>query len=222
VANVAVFLVSLFLPGLVVQTFGLTPQLVVRHFAVWQIVTYLFVHSPSQIMHIVLNMLFLWMFGVDLERRWGTRAFTNYYFVTGIGAGISVILVSLLPFAATRSMFDVPTIGASGAIYGLLMAWGLLFPDRQILFMLIFPLPARVFVFVMGAIAFVSAVGASGGPVSNVAHLGGLVIGYFYLRGFTNIRLAFRYRLTQWRMERMRRRFNVHRGGRNDWENRIH
>jgi membrane associated rhomboid family serine protease len=221
-ANIAVFLVSLFVPALIVGMFGLTPEMVLLHLAFWQIVTYLFVHSPTQIMHIVLNMLFLWMFGVDLERRWGTRAFTKYYFVTGVGAGISVILVSLLPFAATRSMFDVPTIGASGAIYGLLMAWGLLFPHRQILFMLIVPLPARVFVFVMGAIAFVSAVGASGGAVSNVAHLGGLVIGYFYLRGFTNIRLAFRYRLTQWRMERMRRRFNIHRGGRDDWENRLH
>jgi membrane associated rhomboid family serine protease len=221
-ANIAVFLVTLFVPGVIVDTFGLTPSLVLHRLWLWQLVTYLFVHSPTQLSHILFNMLAVWMFGVDLERRWGTRGFVKYYFITGIGAGVSMILVSLLPFDATRATFDAVTIGASGAVYGMLMAWGLIFPHRQILFMLIFPLQARVYVLIMGAIAFLSAVGASGGPVANVAHLGGLVFGFVYLRGPGNLRLDFRYRLTKWRMERMRRRFNVHKGGRDDWENRIH
>ena len=76
--------------------------------------TYLFVHSPTQLSHILFNMLAVWMFGVDLERRWGTRGFVKYYFITGVGAGVSMILVSLLPFAATRATFDAVTIGASG------------------------------------------------------------------------------------------------------------
>ena len=221
-ANIAVFLVTLFVPGVIVDTFGLTPALVLGEFRLWQLVTYLFVHSPTQLSHILFNMLAVWMFGVDLERRWGTRGFVKYYFITGIGAGVSMILVSLLPFAATRATFGAVTIGASGAVYGLLMAWGLLFPHRQILFMLIFPLQARVFVLIMGAIAFLSAVGANGGPVANVAHLGGLAVGFLYLKSPRDLRLELRYRLTKWRVERMRRRFNVHKGGRDDWENRIH
>jgi membrane associated rhomboid family serine protease len=221
-ANIAVFVVTLFVPGPIEDAFGLTPSLVLHQLRLWQIVTYLFVHSPTQLSHILFNMLAVWMFGVDLERRWGTRGFVKYYFVTGVGAGVSMILVSLLPFAATQATFDAVTIGASGAVYGLLMAWGLLFPHRQILFMLIFPLPARVFVLIMGAIAFLSAVGTSGGPVANVAHLGGLLVGFLYLKSPSDLRLEFRYRLTKWRMDRLRRRFNVHKGGRDDWENRLH
>jgi membrane associated rhomboid family serine protease len=222
-ANIAVFLVTLFAPELIQDTFGLQPAHVVDRLWLWQPVTYLFVHSSTQFSHILFNMLAVWMFGVDLERRWGTREFVKYYFITGVGAGVSTILVSLLPFQAMHDTFDRGvTFGASGAVYGLLMAWGLLFPHRQILFMLIFPLQARVYVLIMGAIAFLSAVSASGGPVANVAHLGGLVVGFVYLKGPRNLRLDFRYRLTKWRMERMRRRFNVHKGGRDDWENRLH
>jgi membrane associated rhomboid family serine protease len=222
VANVAAFLVTLMLPETIIQTFGLQPRLVIEHLRVWQLVTYLFIHSPTQLSHILFNMLAVWMFGVDLERRWGTREFLKYYFIVGVGAGLSMLLVSLLPFAATAQTYYAVTIGASGSVYGLLMAWALIFPHRQILFMLIFPLRARIYVLIMGAIAFFSAVGASGGPVANVAHLGGLVVGFVYLKGPTDLRLELRYRLTKWRMERMRRRFNVHRGGRDDWENRIH
>jgi membrane associated rhomboid family serine protease len=221
-ANIAVFLITLFAPGAIVEAFGLSPVLVLEQVRVWQLATYLFVHSPTHLSHILFNMLAVWMFGVDLERRWGTNGFLKYYFITGVGAGISMILVSLLPFEATQATYDSVTIGASGAVYGLLMAWALLFPYREILFMLIFPLRARTFVLIMGAIAFVSAVGASGGPVANVAHLGGLVVGFLYLKGPRNLQLELRYRITKWRMERMRRRFNVHRGGRDQWGNRIH
>jgi membrane associated rhomboid family serine protease len=107
-------------------------------------------------------------------------------------------------------------------VYGLLMAWALLFPHRQILFMFIFPLPARIFVLIIGAIALFSALQTGGGPVANVAHLGGLVIGWLYLNGSKNIRLAIQYRMTKWRIERMRRRFNIYQGGRNDKNDRIH
>ncbi len=222
-ANVAVFVVTLVMPALIIGWFGLVPQDVIERGRVWELVTYLFVHSPTDLMHILFNMLAVWMFGTDLERRWGSRGFTKYYFITGVGAGVSMVLVSLIPWAPVHSVYQAVTFGASGAVYGLLLAYGLLFPNRQILFMLFFPIPARVFVFIMGAIAFISAITASGGPVANLAHLGGLLVGWVYLKGPSNLRLELKYRLTKWRMERLRRKFNIHRGGRDDdWQRRIH
>ena len=111
-------------------------------------------------------------------------------------------------------------LSAAFVIYGYILwvAWGLLFPHRQILFMLMFPLTARMYVIIMGAIAFFSAVGASGTGVAHVAHLGGLLVGWAYLKGPGDLRAELRYRLTRWRMERLRRRFDVHKGGRGkDW-----
>jgi membrane associated rhomboid family serine protease len=222
-ANLGAFVATLLLPKLMVDLFGLTPQAFLERAWLWQIVTYLFLHHPGAVTHILFNMLALWMFGVDLERRWGTQAFTRYYFITGIGAGISTVLISLLPLDSVRSLYSVPTIGASGAIYGLLMAWAIVFPHRTILFMMLFPLPARIVVLIMGTIAFLSAVSVSGGVVNEFAHLGGMVAGWLYLKGPTNLHLDLKYRLTKWRMDRMRRRFDVHRGGRDDhWNNRVH
>lgn len=221
-ANVAIFVATMIAPDLIVSALGLRPAAVVRQGAVWQPFTYLFVHSPRSIGHILFNMLAVWMFGVELERRWGTTFFTKYYFVCGVGAGLCTILVSLLPFDATATSYVSITIGASGAVYGLLMAWALLFPHRQILFMFIFPLPARVFVLIIGAIAFFSALQATGGPVANVAHLGGLVIGWLYLRGPRDLQMSLKYYVMRWRMDRLRRRFDVHRGGRGGWNDRVH
>jgi membrane associated rhomboid family serine protease len=220
--NGVVFLATLVMPQLIVGLLGLSPQDVLTSGRIWEPATYLFVHSPRSFGHVLFNMLAVWMFGVELERRWGTVAFAKYYFVTGIGAGLTTVLVSLLPFAATAPVYYTTTVGASGAVYGLLLAWALIFPHRQILFMLIFPLPARVFVLILGGIAFLSALGAGGGPVAHMTHLGGLVVGWIYLKGPKNLRLDLQYHLTRWRMERMRRRFDVHRGGRDDWRDRIH
>lgn len=201
---------------------GLSPQLVFERGQVWRLATYLFVHDDQGFMHILFNMLALWMFGVDLERRWGTRAFVRYYLVTGVGAGIATALISLLPFAATRGIYAATTIGASGAIYGLLLAWAVLFPSRQILFMFIFPLPARTAAILMGAMAFFAAITGRNGSVAEATHLSGFVIGWFYLKGPTNFRLQLQYRLTKWRMDRMRKRFSVHKGGRGSDGNWIH
>jgi membrane associated rhomboid family serine protease len=222
IANVAMFLVTVALPRPIIGLLGLSPAAVIETGWIWQLVTYLFVHSPSGLMHIVFNMLALWMFGVDLERRWGTVGFAKYYFVTGVGAGVCTVIVSLAPYDWATPTYASVTVGASGAVYGLLMAWAILFPYREILFMFIFPLQARMFVLIVGAIAFLSAVGASGTGVSNLAHLGGLVAGWLYLKGPHDLGGEMRYRLLRWRMERMRRKFGVHKGGRDDWGNRIH
>jgi len=203
IVNTAAFVVATLM-----QAFGmgeplrwlmLTPYAVTHQLALWQLVTYLFLHGGF--FHILFNMLTLWMFGGDLERQWGTRRFLFYYFLTGIGAGLCVVLVH------PGSL--VPTLGASGAIYGVLLAFGMLFPDRQILFFMIFPIPAKFFVMILGAIAFLSALSMPGDTVSHVAHLGGLVIGFVYLR--TRGRwFDWRNQYYRWKRQRLQRKFRVY------------
>ncbi len=232
-ANVGVFLLTVLLPSVffwITRIFGLTPQLVVTRFWIWQPVTYMFLHGG--LTHILFNMLVLWMFGVQLERLWGSRFFLRYYFVTGGGAGLCTIAAGLLPFSFADPTWVVPTIGASGAIYGLLMAFALYYPETPILLFLLFPIPAKYFVMIIGAIAFLSVPQSSG--VAHVAHLGGLVVGYLYLkqlRGLSSGRLGIgrlgvmadiKYRYVKWKMGRLRKRFDVHSGGRDSWEDRIH
>src|SRR5262249_22622759 len=152
-ANVVMFFATTLLRSIDLDAIlGLVPELVIRRLWIWQPVTYMFVHAG--VFHILFNMLALWMFGTELERLWGTRFFLKFYFVTGIGAGILPILVSLLPFGFARVIYSVPTVGASGAIFGLLLAYALYFPDRPIYMYFLFPVPARIFVLIMGAIAF--------------------------------------------------------------------
>lgn len=227
--NVAVFLITFAARAFAGSTFffdifGLTPEAAVEQFYLWQFGTYLFLHDVNGFTHILFNMLAIWMFGVDLERRWGSRGFVKYYAITGVGAGVVTALVSLLPFAATRDIYEVTTVGASGAVYGLLMAWALLFPNRQILFMFIFPLPARVAAILMGAMSFMAAAGGVNDSVAEATHLAGFVIGWLYLKGFSRLRLdfSFSYWVARWRMERVRRKFNVHKGGKDGWGNTIH
>ena len=178
--------------------FGIVPPLVVRGY-VWQPLTYMFLHSPVQISHLLLNLLILWMVGGDLERHWGARRYLTYYLVCGAGAGLFVTVAGYL------SGTSVPTIGASGAIFGLLLAYGIIFSERMILFMLIFPMRARTLSWVLFAIAFVSAWGQSASGVSHIAHLGGMVVGYLYLKRVW--RVGDLYRDIRWRIRR--RKFRV-------------
>jgi membrane associated rhomboid family serine protease len=225
--NVTVFLIMWFMPeGLsrAVQEFlGLLPAAIFGSFHVWQPVTYLFLHDTQSFGHILFNMLALWMFGTELERLWGTKAFLRYYFATGIAAAITTILVSLLPFPTPARMFYTVTIGASGAIYGLLLAYGLTFPNRLIYIYAIFAIPAKYFVMIMGAIALLSSMGGTGGGIAHITHLGGLVAGFVILRGR---RLSpaneVRYRYLRWKMDRARKKFGVYSGGKKDWDRHVH
>jgi membrane associated rhomboid family serine protease len=178
----------------------------------------MFLHGGA--VHILFNMLGIWMFGVELERLWGTRMFVKYSAITGVGAGLAVILVGLLPFAATAHTYEAITIGASGALFGLLMAFAYYYPDRPILMFLLFPIPAKYFVIIVGAMAFLS---APGSQVSEAAHLGGLVVGYLYLRGGRGgLSAEIKYRYLKWKMNRLRRKFDVYSGGRSDWDRHVH
>jgi membrane associated rhomboid family serine protease len=216
-ANVAVFLLQAVVPG-ITSTFGLKPAAVSGQLHVWQLVTYMFLHAG--LFHILFNMLALWMFGGELERLWGTRYFLKFYFVTGIGAGALTVVVSLLWL---EQLQYATIIGASGAIYGLLLAYALYFPNR-VIYYIVFPIQAKYFVMIVGAIAFYSSMTESGG-VANVTHLGGLLVGYLFLKG---ARLhpwsEVKYRYLKWRINRVRKKFDVYRGGRraDDWDQRVH
>ncbi|HEY3382305.1 MAG TPA: rhomboid family intramembrane serine protease [Vicinamibacterales bacterium] len=218
--NAALFVISWLVPAIVLFL-GLQPDAVYSRLFVWQPVTYMFLHAGF--FHILFNMLALWMFGVELERMWGTTFFLKYYFVTGVGAAVTTMLLALVPGEVGAAMRYSLTVGASGAIYGLLLAYALAFPDRPIYMWMVFPIPARYFVLIMGAIAFLSSVGGNQGGVANTAHLGGLVFGYLYLRVWRSRPLdELKYRYVKWRMNRLRRKFSVYSGGRNDWDRKVH
>ncbi|HSK08733.1 MAG TPA: rhomboid family intramembrane serine protease [Vicinamibacterales bacterium] len=218
--NVAFFVLAWVVP--VIRAYlGLLPEAVFGRFFLWQPFTYLFLHAGF--FHIIFNMLALWMFGVELERLWGSRFFLKYYLVTGVGAGLTTLAVALLPGEAGATVRYSITVGASGAIYGLLLAYALYFPNRPIYLWLLFPIPAKYFVLIIGGIALLSSMGANQGGVANIAHLGGLVFGYLYLRVWRARPLAeIKYRYFKWKMNHMRRRFDVYSGGRRDWDRKLH
>lgn len=217
IANAAMFLVStVYRP--VIELLGLIPEQVFESLWVWQLGTYAFLHGGP--IHVLFNMLGVWMFGVELEYRWGTRQFLKYYAITGIGAGLTVLGVSLLPFDFTARTYQAVTIGASGALFGLLMAFAYYYPDRPILMFLLFPIPAKYFVIIVGVMASLS---APNSQVSEAAHLGGLIVGYFYLRGGRGgMSAEIKYRYLKWKMNRLRRKFDVYSGGRSDWDRHVH
>ena len=211
ILNTALFLglvlLSIFDPPwakLVVDLFGVLPEDTVFRFHLWQPVTYMFLHAGFW--HLFFNMFALWMFGTPIERDWGSRRFLRYYFLTGIGAGLLNVAVSLLwggPAAVT------PTIGASGAIYGLLLAFGVLYPHQPILIWFILPVPARIFVAIYGVLTLLSAMQGPGTGVSHISHLGGMLFGVVYLRGGW---LLYRGRrgLAEWKLRRARSKFEVY------------
>lgn len=179
--------------------FGLRPFDVTRRLFLWQPFTYLFLHAGF--FHVIFNLFALWMFGSELERHWGSRRFLSYFFLTGVGAAL--FDVALQPSALST------TIGNSGAVYGILLAYGLIFPNRPIYLWLLIPVKAKWFVLIMGLIEFVSSFSNPGSQVSHIAHLGGMLVGFLYLRGGgLPYRLQLRY--LEWRRARLRRKFEVY------------
>ena len=210
-ANVAAFVLGLFLP--MTGLLGLAPYAVIRRLWLWQPVTYMFLHGG--LFHILFNMLALWMFGVELERMWGTAYFTRYYMLTGIGAALTTLGASFLPFAFADRIYYSVTIGASGASYGLLLAYAMYYPNRQVYMYFLFPVPVKVFVIIIGAISLLSALSDASGGLAHVTHLGGLVVGYVYLKGGgSGLSAEIKYRYLKWKMNRLRRKFDLVSGGR--------
>jgi membrane associated rhomboid family serine protease len=205
IVNIGVFLLQVashFLgSNFIALYFGLVPGSVTENLMLWQLVTYMFLHGG--VFHLFFNMLTLFMFGNELERFWGTPRFLSYYFITGIGAGIC-------SWAVTPHS-DSVVIGASGAIYGLLLAYGVTYPNRIVYVNFLLPLKVKWLVIIMGAMAFVSSIGGSDSGVANIAHLGGMVIGYLFLKG-KDWYDRYRYFDEQRQREQLKRQFEVYYG----------
>jgi membrane associated rhomboid family serine protease len=221
IVNTAVFVLQYLGGGWLqsnLQMLYLAPDLVVHKFPffIWQLFTYMFFHGG--IFHLLFNMLVLWMFGTPIEGDWGTRRFLKFYFMCGIAAGVCDVTLHWI-----LGEWGTVTIGASGAIYGLMAAFAVLYPEAPVLMFFLFPMKAKHMVLIFAGIEFLVTLGPSNG-VSSIAHLGGLAFGYLYLkRRLPHVPMpdwggAYR----QWKMARAKRKFQVYmrnRGGRGPWVN---
>jgi membrane associated rhomboid family serine protease len=198
---------------------ALVPQLVVQGW-IWQIVTYSFLHSG--IFHILFNMLALWMFGSQLEMDWGKRKFYEYYFFCVIGAAITTIAISYSGAGGVNA--STPTVGASGGVLGILVAFGLLYGDRPIM---LFPIPLQIKAkYFVAGVAFITVIGAinAAGPgqrnsVAYFAHFGGLLFGFLYIKtmprrgltyGASETYFGWRNAYYRWKRRRAARKFEVY------------
>ncbi|MCK4404234.1 MAG: rhomboid family intramembrane serine protease [candidate division Zixibacteria bacterium] len=179
--NVGIFVLEFLWGSELIYLFGLTPALVKKGF-IWQLVSYMFLHGG--LFHILFNMFVLWMFGCEIERTWGTREFVKYYFITGVGAGLFTFILSFNS--------HIPTIGASGAIFGILVAFALMFPNRLIYLYFIFPVKAKYLVIFFAVIEFLASFRHTSDGIGHFAHLGGMVIGYLYIKSDFRIPAIFR------------------------------
>jgi membrane associated rhomboid family serine protease len=180
--NVIIYVIEIFLARTAfIDFFGLTPRYVVSKGYVWQLITYMFLHGSPW--HLLLNMFIIWMFGTPLESVWGSNRFLNYYIVCGLGG-------ALLSFVFS---FNTTIIGASGAGYGILLAYAILFPYSEIYVWGLFPVRARTLVIFMVIIEFASGLSGRSG-IAHFAHLGGMAAGFLYLKGDRSVRRFFRRR----------------------------
>lgn len=168
------FFVALNTPGIgqMLFEYGALWPIGSGYFHVWQFVSYMFLHASMG--HIFFNLFALWMFGQSIEHYWGTQRFTIYYFATGIGAAVLHMIVG---------GGGAPTLGASGAVYGILLAFGMMFPERRII-LLIPPIPikAKYFVAIFGVIELFSGLMRTNTGIAHFAHLGGMLFGYLLIR----------------------------------------
>ena len=218
VIYVVTYLCSFQLQQNILLWLALSAEAAVRNLFVWQLVTYMFLHSTLDIKHLLFNMFTLWMFGMQLERDWGARRFLKYYFYCGIAAGVCVLVVNML-----LGKWGTPTIGASGAIFGVLVAYGVMYPDQNVLMYFLFPIKAKYLVMIFVAIELLLTFGPNG-SVSTIAHLGGAAFGFVYLKWrmprlpLPDIGGAY----AQWKLRRAKKKFQVYMkktGGRGPWVN---
>jgi membrane associated rhomboid family serine protease len=199
----------------VFRYFSLTPFQVIQHGWIWQIITYSVIHVGFW--HWFGNMLGLWMFGASIEDAWGPRRFVELYVVGVIGAAISTIALS---YAHILGNPFHPTVGASGGVFAILIAFGMLFGDNEIM-LIPFPfmLKAKYFVGILIVVTVALAM-SGGGNVAYVAHLGGLLFGWLYVRrgpksamvnmGFTERYYGLRNSYYRWKRRRAARKFEVY------------
>ncbi|HOT43281.1 MAG TPA: rhomboid family intramembrane serine protease [Spirochaetota bacterium] len=177
---------------------GLRPVLVIEKYYLWQLFTYMFLHGGF--LHIFLNMYALLIFGIPVEQAWGSRRFLFYYVFTGVGAGVTILVINTLLGGVN---YITPTIGASGAVFGLLLAFGMLFPDAEILIFFIIPMRAKFLVLLYGGLELYSLVASSGqSPVSHAGHLGGIIFGLIFFLIIRKRGISFKSKLIKARLNR--------------------
>ncbi len=204
---------------LVIALFALGPYRVMHGF-VWQLATYSFLHEG--ILHLLFNMLGLWMFGAQLELDWGRKKFLEFYFFCVVAAALTTVAVSYTGLGGITPV--TKTVGASGGVFGILMAFGMIYGDREIM---LFPIPismkAKYFVAGIAFITLISAISAStsghGGGIAYMAHLGGLLFGFLYVKFLPRQGLTFgaseryfsvRNSYYRWKRRRAARKFEVY------------
>ena len=165
-----------------VDIFGFTPERL-AHGWIWQPFTYVFLHSG--IFHILFNLLVVWSIGSELEALWGTKTFVSFFFTCGVGAALTYGLFCLIGMGPG---INHPVVGSSGVVYGLLLAYGILFGERMMYFFLLFPMPAKYFVMVLGGVELISGVFYSRDGIAHAAHLGGMLFGFIYLAAMASWR----------------------------------
>ena len=237
IANAIVFLVQMLLDQqrvlvgpfrvpLMTYWGGVWPTLVWEGGHLWQPFTYMWLHGGFA--HIALNMFALWMFGSQLALLWGPRRFLRFYLICGVGAGFIIASWPYLIYAFTGNASDLffPTVGASGAIYGVLLAFSLTWPDRTI--MLIFPPVAFRAIWLIPGLFLLQLVFGGGQNISETGHLGGVIVGWLLLRrtGETGRLLSFKQLRYRWKRYRMRQKLRAVRyddyARRNDDDRRVH
>lgn len=171
--NLLVFILEFVYPP-VINFLALTPTVALDNFMVWQFVSFMFVHAG--IAHILLNMWGLFIFGPAIEKRMGKSKFLLFYLITGISSGIFHILL--------EGISDIPLVGASGAVFGVMTAYGLMFPRNLIFFYGFFPMPAIVFIIFIGILQVVYGIGGLDPGVANYGHLGGMLTGFILVKLF--------------------------------------
>jgi membrane associated rhomboid family serine protease len=182
IINLVVFIAS-WTPGIgpVLQTFAPLFPIESSQFYPWQFVSYMFMHAGLG--HIIFNLFALWMFGQAIENFWGTKRFAIYYFLTGIGAGLLHVLINNDPVSTAQGLRYIPTVGASGAVYGILLAFGMMFPERPIMLLFLpIPIKAKYFVAFFGALELYNGVAGTQLGVANFAHLGGMLVGFILIK----------------------------------------
>ncbi len=165
--------------------FGMVPNSTVFGFKLWQPFTYMFLHS-SHINHILFNMLLLWWVGSQIEITMGSRRFLKFYLACGVGAGLLYLLILYFIYyvfgVENANILTSPVIGASGAVFGLLVAYAVFHGENIVYFMMLFPMRAKYFVSILILLeVFVLVTAGFEGPVANLAHLGGIIIAFVYL-----------------------------------------
>jgi membrane associated rhomboid family serine protease len=203
IACVAVFVAQNLFP-FVTPLFALVPERFFRGW-IWQIFTFHFLHGG--VTHLLMNMLMLWMFGGELELKFGRNKFLTLAAISGIGAGLCQALVTSEP--------GVPVIGASGIVFGLLLAWGLTWPDRTVLVMFIIPMKGKWMALMAGVIEFLYVVGGQNPGVAHLAHLGGMLFAYLFLR-YDKLYMRARKGYYERKLRQFRKKYKVYEGGKSD------